>query len=611
MNGQVIVSDWQDNLLPDRAGGARDGGSAPRSASMGNTGFGNGIDISLLPTPATGVQYSEALALTSATAYACSRARAETLASLPSIVYQQVSETIRRRARGTDPWHLLYDDPNPFMDSTCFYELMNTRQVNRGNGFAEIERDNADNPIYLWPIHPSRVLARTEFDGSRWRLYWDVMTDVRDPSESSYVMHRVEDRNMLNVCNFGGNGVIAPGVIDMQRDEISLDLTTRQYGATFFKNGGKPTAVIEYPSYIDDDDQRREFRADMNSVLKGSENWHGVPIMWNNAKYKEIQVDPERAQFLETRQFSARQLCRVWNVPPAIVQIFDDYKFNTVDAMIMQFVLTAVRPDAVRMERAISRKVLSYRDERGRLQSAFNGEYFLEFLLEGLLRGDTKKQAETMEIKRRNGIVNANQWRAMDNENPIGEQGDLYIVPGGFTTLEQLKDAPPPGAKAASGNGGSDNASASGQQLPEFIGRERLIETVDRVIGPRRNIVRGASVRRSSARSRERRLIKSMALNQLTEAVERINATLETERSRLANKGQALGQIHYDRYRARMEDALLPGCQSYATGTQIQSRIMASSLAGKLVNAQQRDGAEVPLKKLAAQAAKAKGIVNE
>ncbi len=120
--------------------------------------------------------------------------------------------------------------------------------------------------------------------------------------------------------------------------------------------------------------------------------------MWNAAKYKEIQVDPERAQFLETRNFSARQVCRAYNVVPAIVQIFDDYKVNTVDAMIMQFVMMCVRPDAIRMERAITRKVLSIRDERGRLRQAFEGEFFLEFLLEALLRGDAKKQAETYEI---------------------------------------------------------------------------------------------------------------------------------------------------------------------------------------------------------------------
>jgi HK97 family phage portal protein len=615
VNGQVVVSDWQDNLNFEPGGNARSGSGAPRSAAYDGRGFGAGVDINMMPTPQTGTQYSEALALTSATAYACSRARAETLGSLPAIVYQQATERIRQRARGTDPWRLLYDDPNPFMDATCFYELMNMRMVNRGNAFAEIERDRADNPIALWPIHPSRVLARSERDGNsnRWRLYWDVMTDVRDPSGQSYIMHRVEDRNMLNVCGFGGNGVIAPGVIDMGREEIALDLATRTYGSKFFKKGGKPQAVIEHPGYIDDDDQRRDFRSDMNRILEGEENWHGTPIMWNAAKYKEIQVDPQRAMFLESRAFSALQVCRLWNVAPPIVQIFADYKAKSIDEIIMMFVKHTVRPDAVRVERGVSRKVLSYRDDRGRLKAAFDGEFFLEFLLEGLLRGDAKKQAETLEIKRRNGVTNANEWREKDNENPLpGDQGEKYVLPGGFGDLATLGAMPD--VKPSNGNGGSDNASASGH-VPMFD-RGQVINAVDRAIGPRRNIARGASLQKESTRDREKRLVRSMALNQLTEAVDRISAVLENERERLAAKGQALAKINWDRHFARLESALLPGCKSYAIlSAKIAPIEMANRLAMLIVGQQKasdRDGPGVdykPLRKLAAAAAK--GIIDD
>ncbi len=601
-DSQVIVHDWQDQFLADRAPEYSADGKTPRAGSQAsNAGFGDGITLMIGQTPATGIQYSEGRALTSATAYACTRARAETLASLPSIIYRQVSQTVRERARGSDPWRLLYDEPNPHMDPMSFYELMNMRMVNRGNAFAEIERDGADNPIALWPIHPSRVVPRSERDGTRWRLYWDVFTDVKDPVNNSYIAHRVEDRNMLNICGFGGNGIIAPGVIDMGKEEVSIDLASQQYGATFFRNGARPSGVVEHPGYIDDDDQRAEFRADMNRLHSGMENWHKIPIMWNGAHWKEMQANPEQAQFLETRAFSARQLCKMWNVPPAIVQIFDDYKFNTVDAMIMQFVLTAVRPDAVRVERAISRKVLSYRDERGRLRQAYGEEYFLEFLLEGLLRGDPKKQAETLELKRRNGIVNANEWRAVDNLNPIGPQGDKYILPGGFGDLASLGSVP--SSKPASSNGGSDNASAS-ESGPAFD-RERLIEAVSRKIGPRRNQARGASLRKKPNPLSERnRLIKSMALNQLDEALNRINAVLESERERLAAKGQELAKANWDRHQARLESALLPGCKSYALRSQkIQAERMASWLA-ESITALQFDGQEVYLSSLVARAAK-------
>lgn len=604
MNGQVIVHDWQDNFLPDRTQSVGQDNRAPRSS---DAGFGAGVNVMIGATPQTGLPYSESIAMTSATAYACSRARAEMLAGLPSIVYEQMNEFTRRRARQTAPWQLLYDDPNPFMDAMNFYELVNMRQVNRGNGFCEIERDNADNPIALWPIHPSRVYARVERDGTRWRLYWDVMTDVKDPTDQNYIYHRVEHRNMLNVCGFGGNGLIAPGVIDMGRESISLDLASQRYGSSYFRRGGRPMAVVEHPGYIDNDDQRREFRADMNQMHSGVERWHDVPVMWEGAKWKEIQANPEQAQFLETRGFSARELCRLWNVPPALVQIFDDYKFNTVDAMIMQFVMTCVRNDAIRVERAITSKVLHFRDARGRMKRAFDDkEFFLEFLLEGLLRGDAYKQSQTLEIKRRNGVINGNEWRAIDNLNPIGPAGDKYVLPGGFGDLEAIGAAPP--SKPATSGGGSDNASASNDNLADVLlgkARERLIGAVDRTIGARRNVARGAALpgAKRSVKSRGK-LIRTMALNQLAEAMSRIDAVLENDRDRVVAKGQQYGTAHWNRHRHRLESALLPGCVSYAMcDDRIRPDVMAAELA-KEISERQANSLAFDLRQQSLKAAK-------
>lgn len=571
-DNQLIVRDWQDEVASDRA---------PRSSSQ-STGeslwWGNSITgVWGGSTPSTGMRFSESIAMTSATAYACTRARAETLASLPAIVYSEVSKVIRKRASGTKPWRLLHDEPNPQMDSMTFFELMNMRQVNRGNGFAEIERDGHDLPIALWPIHPSRVSPRMDHG----RIVWDVYTDVKDPVNDGYKVHVVADRDMLNLCGFGGNGLLAPGVIDMGREEIAIDIAAQQYGSTWFKQGARPQSVVEYPTYIDDDDQRAEFRADMNSLHSGRENWHKVAIMWNNAKWKEIQANPEQSQFLQTREFSARQICRMYNVPPAVVQIFEDYKFNTVDAMIMQFVMTCVRADAERMERAIARKVLSVRDARGRLMNSFDDDYFLEFLLEGLLRGDAKKQAETLQIKRRNGIINANEWRAVDNENPLpGEQGDKYVVPGGFADLKTLGQLPKK-PKPANSGGGDDNATAENESLPKFS-RNRIVEAIQRNLKPHRNQVRGhrAGDQRTIARE-----ITAMAVDVLTEAVDRIETVVKNEIARLQAKKQEPTRATWDKHAARLESAVKPACKVYARHSKkINVDTMACKLAAHLTD---------------------------
>lgn len=560
----IIVNDWQDDLAVQHANHASQSPGASTMKDMEQLWWGNSISGIYGATPATGVRVTEGRALTSVTALACSRARAETLASLPPIVYKQIDETRRGRARGSDPWYLLHDEPNPDMDSMTFYELMNMRMVNRGNAFAEIERDGADRPIHLWPIHPSRVLPRRVTEGNKSYVEWDVFVDSRDLVTGGYRFFTIPDRDMLNIPSFGGNGIISPGVLDFGVEEISLDLSALLYGSDWFKGGARPAGMVEHPGYIEDDDVRRVFREDINKPFSGRENWNKIGVLWQGAKYKEMQASPEQAQFLETRNFTARNLCRLWNVPPAIVQIFDDYKFNTVDAMIMQFVMTCVRADAVRFERAFRRKVLCHRDDRGRLIESFGAEYFMEFLLEGLLRGDAKKQAETMEIKRRNGVVNANEWRNKDNENPLpGDQGEKYILPGGFSDLAKLGQETS-GSRPRQSNGGSDNASAS-DIGPQFD-RQSLIGLLESRRGPRGNVSRGYSLaaserKKSKPKSSESSELRLAAADVLVEAVARINAILANKLQRLASKNDQLNETDWSKHERLLAEAMLPACR--------------------------------------------------
>ncbi len=98
-----------------------------------------------------------------------------------------------------------------------------------------------------------------------------------------------------------------------------------------------------------------------------------------------------------------------------------------------------------------------------------------------------------------------------------------------------------------------------------------------------------------------------MALEQLQEAVDRINAVLDNEQERLVAKGQQLGQVHWDRHQSRLESALLPGCKAYARiSSKINSPAMAADLSRRLVAARRADIDGIPLRTLAGSASKAK-----
>lgn len=404
----------------------------------------------------SGVILDECRAMQLATVFACSRAIAETLASLPGLVYEEMSEADRRRARSTPQWGLLHDCPNPLMDAMQFFELCSLRLVNRGNAFCEIERNERDEPISLWPIHPSRVRP--------WRLstgeieYHVFVNNTSLFSSERYTAKgtpytAIPARDMLNVVNFpSDDGIVSRGVLSYAREEAGVAAASMQYAGSWFGNGARPSGLIKHKSFIQDEATRNTFREDINRIHGGPDNANKVGILWDGAEWQELQMGPDDAKLMETRSYGDKAICRFYNVPPAVVQIFEDYKFATVDAMIRQFVLTCIRSYAVRWERAINSQILRTRDERGQLRSVFrDGSFMFEFLLNALLRGDPKTQAEANAILRQWGVLNANEWRAQENWNPIpGVAGSSYIVPSNFTTSETMQ-----ATASSAGRGGS------------------------------------------------------------------------------------------------------------------------------------------------------------
>jgi len=71
-----------------------------------------------------------------------------------------------------------------------------------------------------------------------------------------------------------------------------------------------------------------------------------------------------------------------------------------------------------------------WEEELGRalLLDSEKDEYFFEFDMSQLLRGDTLKQMQAWVLAKRNGIYNADEIRGWDNHNPIpGELGKEFI----------------------------------------------------------------------------------------------------------------------------------------------------------------------------------------
>ena len=129
------------------------------------------------------------------------------------------------------------------------------------------------------------------------------------------------------------------------------------------------------------------------------------------------------AQFLETRKFQVNEICRIFRVPPHMIGDLDRATFSNIEHQSISFAVHTIRPWLVRIEQAMNRALFADSEK---------GRFYVQFNLDGLMRGDYKSRMEGYAIARQNGWMSANDIRELENLNPLSDEdgGNVYLVNG-------------------------------------------------------------------------------------------------------------------------------------------------------------------------------------
>lgn len=386
----------------------------------------------------TGITVTERKAMQLAAVYACVRILAESLASLPLVTYQRL-ERGKQRAPAHPVYKLLHDRPNPEMTPFQFKETLQGHAALTGNGYAEIEWNNRGNPIALWPITPERVTVA--------RINGEKRFKVTMPSGETVVIAR---ENMLHIPGFGYDGLVGHNPIALMRQSIALAMAAEEFGARFFGNGSQPGGVLTYPGKLSKEAQER-LKGSWESAQGSLSNAHRVAVLAEGMTWTKTQIDPNDAQFLETRNFQVTDICRIFRVPPHMVAQLDKATFSNIEQQSIEFVTHTLQPWAVRWEEAISYELFSAQAQ---------ATYFAEFLMDALLRGDMASRYTAYKTGRDGGWLCPNDIREAENMNPV-EGGDVFLVPMNMVPADKAGALADAQIAKASATPAPANASAS------------------------------------------------------------------------------------------------------------------------------------------------------
>ncbi len=344
---------------------------------------------------AAGVNVTPEVALTYSAVYACTAVIAEDESTVPLPVFQKRAEM--RISRNDHPLHYLLNmQPNPDQTAQEFREWMTAVAALRGEALAEIVAGRRGFADQLKPLDPNRT--------SKERL----------PSGAVRYKHRPEGTGQEKTLDaevvFRLPGRLGLSVVTLARETIGSAIAGDRFSSAMWKNGIKPRMGLQHPGTMSAEAQQR-LAASIDQDHGGAANAGRTVIFEEGMQWVKIGVDPKDAQFLESRQFSVEEVCRWFRVPPHKVAHLLRSTNNNIEHQGIEYVTDTLRPWCVRWENAIA------------VQLIIETDLFVKHNLDALLRGDAITRAQSLEIQRRNGALNADEWRAIEDRNPRTDAG--------------------------------------------------------------------------------------------------------------------------------------------------------------------------------------------
>lgn len=359
-------------------------------------------DMGIYGHTVSGANVNETTAMSISTVYACTNKIASTVASLGlEVMVRDNREVLPANAHPA--YDLVKYQPNDYQTAYEFWETIISHAVINGIGYAIIERDNRG---YATAMH---IVSHYDVDVKK--VNGERVFAVRDYGV-------VMPENMLEICNLGRKSPI-----QIHRENLGLAKAAQEFGSEYFGSGGQMTGILS-----SDQPLKKEQMDVIQHSWNKANTQGGTKLLPFGFKYSRISISPDEAQFIETRKFQAEEICRIFSVPPALVQLESQTTYNNVEQQNLMFARHTITPWAKRIEQEIDRKLIQSR-ERPQIYSKFN--------LNDLFRGDMQARADFYTKMLQNGVLNINEVREKEDLNPtVG--GDVHLVQVNQLALDRV-----------------------------------------------------------------------------------------------------------------------------------------------------------------------------
>jgi HK97 family phage portal protein len=335
----------------------------------------------------------------------CQHMLADIVAGLPVDQYRERRDGTREEMTKSE----FVARPSAYVDSHEWRYQMMLSALDRGNAYA-YATDFDDAFRY---VRKAEVLDPLDVTVER--------SGAIAPPRYYVGRDEVDPRRILHLKAYGPapGSVLGLSPIDYAAETIGLGLASRKYGADWYEGGGHPTTAL----VSDQDITQGDAETAKQRFKDATANDHVVALgkAW---KVQPLQVDPEKAVFLDAINATAVDICGFYGIPPEML----GYAAGSGGSVTY----------ANREQRAIDLLVFTVQWWVGRMERLIGTQtpapQFVKINVDALLRSDLMTRYQSYEIGIRSGFLVPNEPRKLE---------DLAPLPGGDVPAVGLAPLPP------------------------------------------------------------------------------------------------------------------------------------------------------------------------
>jgi HK97 family phage portal protein len=351
-----------------------------------------------------GVVVSPETALQCTAALACVRLISESIAAMPTNLYRRLPSGGKEIASDHPLHEILAYQPNSWMTSFEFKELLQSWLLLWGNSYALIKGSIRRGSVEeLIPLHPSRMKVKRLSNG-RLRYYYQKIDE--DGGYNSEPEEYTQDQ-IFHLRWLSADGISGYVPVTLSRDAIALARATELHSSAFFGHGAKAGTYIEVDQPHKPEALQR-FRQQWDEAHRGPDKAYKTVVMPFGFKKKDDPVNNSDAELVATRRFQLEEVCRAYRVAGHLVGDLTNVRYSTVEQSAIDYKTFTLMPWCRRWELAC-RRDLVVDDET----------YFVGFDMNSLMAGDYAARSTYLREAFNNGAIDIDEYRAEIGYNPL------------------------------------------------------------------------------------------------------------------------------------------------------------------------------------------------